>query len=599
MSCSKTLRRPPLVNQRRLIAVCGASSLVAIQACGSAGNPDIGQTGGGTGGLVANAGAGSSGISSTAGSPSAGSTNTLGGAAGASAGAGVGGMSGAGGATGTAGAGVSGTGGGMPVNEGDSVLERNHHPSRDGLFIQPKLTKAALATMAADTGFTANFTGAMWASPVYISNGPDGKGAFFVVTTGNDVIPLDETTGQPLASATGPWKKNFNIGPAPQNTGVPCGQIHPLGIISTPVIDATARTIYVAGAVGTDTITSHEVHAINIDDGTERPGWPVNVTGMKSGNVTFAPPAQNQRSALSLVGGKLYVAYGGHAGDCGNYHGWVIGIDTTDPTKRGGWATLGQGEAIWAAGGMASDGTSIFAVTGNSTVGAGDRATSDSEQVVRLAGLAVFTRSDQNLYFPTNWKQMDADDSDFGASNPIYLTVPGSTPANYIGAVAKNGNFYLLNATNLGGMGGHVLTLAVATGTMAIKTAPTAYATAKGVHFVLGVDANAACPGGVVAGRSMISVLLAPGSPPKASVEWCSPMQGEAGPISTTTDGTNNALVWYVNNDKLMAVDGDTGQPLYTSKEACSGVRKWTSAIAVKGRIVAGGDGHLCSWSAH
>ena len=122
-----------------------------------------------------------------------------------------------------------------------------------------------------------------------------------------------------------------------------------------------------------------------------------------------------------------------------------------------------------------------------------------------------------------------------------------------------------------------MLTLVVATGAMSVKTAPTTYATAKGVHFVLGIDANAACPGGVVAGRSMISVLLTSGSPPKASVEWCSPMQGEAGPISTSTDGSNNALVWYVNDDKLMAVDGDTGQPLYTSATlapACASGRR-------------------------
>ena len=57
---------------------------------------------------------------------------------------------------------------------------------------------------------------------------------------------------------------------------------------------------------------------------------------------------QNQRSALSLVGGTLYVAYGGHIGDCGNYHGWVMGIDTGIRPMRGGWATAGQGEGIWA-----------------------------------------------------------------------------------------------------------------------------------------------------------------------------------------------------------------------------------------------------------
>jgi hypothetical protein len=572
-----------------LFAACATGALVGGQACGS-GDSGLDAAGGYAGNSVAGAGrqasAGTGGVPATTGG-SAGVSNTLGGAAGTLGAAGVGG------ALGMAGAGTGGAaaGGGPPLNEGDSVLERNHHPSRDGQFVQPKLTRAALATMAADTGFAANFAGAMWASPVYITNGPGGKGAFFAATADNNVFALDEVSGKIL------W--TYKLGPAPQNTGVPCGLIHPLGILSTPAIDPLTRTIYVASAIGTDAIARHEVHAISIETGKSLPGWPVDTTGTKSGNTTFNAPPQNQRSALSLVAGNLYVAYGGHAGDCGNYHGWVIGINTADPTKRGAWATLGQGEAIWAAGGMASDGSSIFAVTGNSTVGAGDRGTSDGEQVVRLSTLAAFTRSDQNLYFPTTWKQMDSQDADFGASNPVYFSIPGATPANYIAAVAKDGRFYLLNAANLGGMGGHVLTLAVATGAMSVKTSPTAYRTAKGVHVVLGVDANAQCPGGVVPGRSMISVLLTAGSPPTAKVEWCSPFQGEAGPISTSTDGSNEALVWYVNNDRLMAVDGDPGKTLYTSQNTCSGVRKWSSAIAVKGRIIAGGDGHLCSWSVH
>ena len=82
-----------------------------------------------------------------------------------------------------------------PPAPSNSVLERNNHPSRDGHFVQPALTKAAAATMAFDTGFQATFTGAMFASPLYLENGPGGKGVFFAVTTGNDVFALDETTG--------------------------------------------------------------------------------------------------------------------------------------------------------------------------------------------------------------------------------------------------------------------------------------------------------------------------------------------------------------------------------------------------------------------
>jgi hypothetical protein len=48
----------------------------------------------------------------------------------------------------------------------------------------------------------------------------------------------------------------------------------------------------------------------------------------------------------------------------------------------------------------------------------------------------------------------------------------------------------------------------------------------------------------------------------------------------------------------LKGVSGADGKSVFSSSDNCSGVREWTSHIAVKGRIVAGGDGHLCSWSA-
>jgi len=275
-------------------------------------------------------------------------------------------------------------------------------------------------------------------------------------------------------------------------------------------------------------------------------------------------------------------------------------VNTANPAQRGAWTTLDQGSAIWAAGGMASDGTSVFAVTGNHTPNgshAADRSTTDSEQVVRITGMGAFDRKDQNLFFPTTWKNMDDDDSDFGSSNPVYFNLPGATPPNYIGAVAKDGKLYLLNATNLGGMGGAATTITVANGGMAVKTAPTVYRTAKGTHITFSTDNNAACTGG--SGQKIVSVLLKAGSPPTGTVDWCAAQTGEVtAPISTTIDGSSDAVVWYMSGNKLTAVDGDTGTNLYTSANSCTGTHRWTSPIAVKGRIVVGGDGNLCSWSA-
>ncbi len=587
------------LNQGLGLVACAAGLLGFTQACGSSGSD--GSPGGsssvagshttagsagspvGTGGSGATAGAGANGGSSTGGA-SGGVPGTPGGAPGT-----------AGTAGGTP---AGGSGGAPPVSEGDSVLERNNNAARDGLFVQPKFTKTAIPTIAPDATFNtgAKFTGNMWASPLYLAPAAaGGKGLFFAVTTGNDVIAIDETSGATV------WTKN--IGTPAQANGVACGNIHPLGILSTPVIDAATRTIYVAGAVGNaSTIQKHVITAYKADDGAAVAGFPVDTTGLTSGSVTFTAPPQNQRSALSLVGGKLYVGYGGHIGDCGAYHGWIVAVDTADPTKKAGWATLGQGEAIWAAGGFASDGTSIFPVTGNHTgsVGGDSRSTADSEAVVRLTGMAAFTRNDQNLYFPTTWKTMDTADADLGGSNSVLLSIAGATPASYIAAVAKDGNMYLLNPTNLGGMAGHGLTFKVSSGgAMAVKTSPTAYKTAKGTHYVFSTDSGAVCPGGG-GGKSIVSVLLKAGTDgkPTAAAEWCAPLTGAVtAPISTTTDGTANATVWFVDSGKLTAVDGDDGTKLFASTDTCSGVRQWTSPIATKGRVVVGGDTHLCSWS--
>ncbi len=489
-----------------------------------------------------------------------------------------------------------------PPAPSNSVLERNNHPSRDGHFIQPTLTKAAAKALMFDTAFQATFTGAMFASPLYLENGPGGKGVFFAVTTGNDVFALDESTGALV------WK--HNIGPSPTASGAGCGNISPIGILSTPVIDEAARTIYVAGAIGTGAaIQRHEVHALSVDDGTERAGWPVDVSKATApgaapdgGALPFMPSPQNQRSALSLVKGIVYVAYGGHVGDCGPYHGWVVAINTKQPTEMGAWATGGQGEGIWAAGGMASDGEGVFAATGNNTAGTSSHL--DSEEIARITGMGTFDRSTgANHFYPTSWLAMDRADSDFASNNPMYVPVPGATPSAFVVAFSKDGHMYMLDSTNLGSLGGQLVDLQVSLGN-SIHTVPTAYTSSQRVHVALSFDTAALCPPGSVAtGRVVMSVAIPPGTPPQPHVLWCAAIGGGAGPpapISTTTDGKSEAIVWYVNGTGLSGVDGDTGATIYAGPQGvCPSVRQWTSPIAVKGRIIVGADGHLCSWSVH
>ncbi len=543
-------------------------------------------------GLVCWPGAGCS--SDTAGSPSG---QALGGASGA---AGPGGAA-PGGAAGTGNRGAAGA----PFQSA-SVLERNNHPSRDGHFVQPALSKAAAARMALDTTFNAAYAGAVTGAPLFLDGDGGGPGIFVVVTTGNDVYALDEITGATV------WTTNLGA-PASKSGVTGCDGSNPLGVISTPVIDAGTATLYVAGALGDATgITSHAVWALSLADGSLKTGYPVDL----SQALGFDPKTHNQRGALSLVGSILYVPYGGHSGDCVvDMHGRVVAIDTAaNPPAVTGWQTAGQGEAIWAPGGMASAGDGVFAVTGNRLVSTGDHA--DSEEVVHVRGMGTVdkTSGSKDFFFPSDWSNKDQRDFDLGAVNPVLVDLPGSAGPALI-VTSKDGNGFILDSADLGA--GPIVSFDVTMQGMNVRSVPTAYVSGSTTFYAIAVGgAWDDCPGGTGNGSVVMGFALAPSLPIRPSVVWCAsyglvPKGSDEGKIwgapeapgliSTTTDGSSDALVWYMDRgNQLVALDGSTGASVFRDAAGtCGSVRKWTSPIAVKGRIVVAADGKLCSWSPH
>jgi hypothetical protein len=142
-------------------------------------------------------------------------------------------------------------------------------------------------------------------------------------------------------------------------------------------------------------------------------------------------------------------------------------------------------------------------------------------------------------------------------------------------------------------MDGHVAKLSIA---KSILTAPGAYTSKTGVHVVLQAN-GARCPAGI--GDSILSIPIPAGAPPVPTVAWCAPIGSHTQPIATTSDGKNDAIVWFMDGQNLVGVDGDTGTNVTTATGVCAAVRQWTSPIAVKGRIIVGADNRLCSWSPH
>jgi hypothetical protein len=488
---------------------------------------------------------------------------------------------------------------------GDSVVQRNKNPSRDGLFIQPSLTKAAAATLARDSSFTATYSGMVYASPLYAQDGPGGHGAFVVATESNDVFAFDETTGATL------WSANLGQGAQSAIPGQPnCSNIVPLGVTGTPYIDLASRTVYVSSALGTaatpSTIRTHAVHALSLDDGHERAGWPVDLSTLTASNtgVAFVPYLQNQRGSLIVVGGTLYVPFGGHSNDCGSYHGWLVAIPTANPAGVTAWATPVVGGGMWGPGGPSSDGTNVFASTGN-TFGA--TTWSGGEAVIRFGAGATFSGSTLDYFAPSNWKTvLDPQDKDMGGSGPVLVDVPGATPSAIVVAMSKYGVMHLLDRANLGGVGtGNGTTgEGVASDLVAsdeIINAAAAYRTATSTYVVFHIynpsSSGAHCPAGTTG--DLVAVAISATSPPTLRTAWCADNFGQGSPIVTTTDGTSDAIVWTAGaegSNRLHGFDGDTGRLVYSgggSGDVMSTLHRFTSPIAVHGRIVVAGDNHL------
>jgi len=240
-----------------------------------------------------------------------------------------------------------------------NVTQEHNNPSRDGLYIDSGFTRENAANLTRDLNFDGTISGHVYAQPLYIEGGPNGP-MVIAVTESNNVYALHADTGLPIWSRT-------DIGtPAP--TGACPGNIIPVGITGTPVVDLASRSLFFDALIDGNP-DKHFIYSLNVDTGATNPNWPVNVDAAVP---NFSSAVQEERGGLALVNGFVYVAYSGYNGDCGNYHGWVVGVDISSPSDVTGWATDAEGGGIWGHGGVASDGTKMFVVTGNTFTNQGD-----------------------------------------------------------------------------------------------------------------------------------------------------------------------------------------------------------------------------------
>ncbi|MCO6006125.1 PQQ-binding-like beta-propeller repeat protein [Actinoallomurus purpureus] len=270
--------------------------------------------------------------------------------------------------------------------------------------------------------WTARLDGAVYGQPIVVA------GTAYVGTENDTVYALDPATGRQV------WKRNLGT-PVPRSE-LPCGNIDPLGITGTPAYDAATRTVFVAMET---TGAHHTLVGLNATDGRVRFTRGLDVAAGRDRT------AEQQRGALAVAGGRVYVPFGGLDGDCGNYVGYVAASRTDGagavasyavPTRRMG--------GIWAPSGPAVDASGdVYVAVGNgaSTGGAYD----GSDSVLRLS--PDLTRR-VSYFAPKSWGQENSEDQDLGSTGPLLL------PGGRVLIAGKTGDVYLLDARDLGGIGG-------------------------------------------------------------------------------------------------------------------------------------------------
>jgi hypothetical protein len=462
-----------------------------------------------------------------------------------------------------------------------NVPQHHNHSNRDGLYVDPAFTYAASTNLTRDLDFNGAISGNVYAQPLYIEDGPGGQAMVIAVTESNNVYALNAASGSVI------WQDHLGA-PVPL-ADLPCGDINPLGITGTPVVDLTNRTLYVDAMTTPDggTTKQHLIFALSVDTGATNTGWPVNVNAAAQYNGTvFTSVSQNQRGALAVLGGYVYVPYGGHYGDCSSYRGWIIGVPENNPSSVLAWATAANGGGAWGPGGVASDdGIHPFFATGNtfnvSTWSGGDA-------VVRFQPGPVFSGLTNDYWAPTNWISLDDADLDLGSSGPLVVNVPGATPSQIIFQFGKDGKAYLLNRTNLGGVSPAVTTLSV--GGVARNAAVT-YRTSMGTYVALDTD------------NKIVSLRIGAASPPTLSVAWSVSLSGQGSPFTTSTDGTNNTIVWVIGSEsdqRLHGYNGDTGAVVFSgggSNELMANTRRFNTGIAARGRIYVANDNKVYAFT--
>lgn len=325
-----------------------------------------------------------------------------------------------------------------------NVLAQHNNLDRTGANLRESVLTPATVN-ARDFGMIVRHVvdDQVYGQPLVLTHVRIGGGTHDVVvvtTVNNSVYAFD--ANDPHAAAPF-WHVNFGLPANVNDSEFGCTDINGnMGIIGTPVIDAQAGTIYVVALTRVRTGFVQRLHALDVATGVDMPGSPVPIQA-----PDFDPLQQNQRPALALANGEVYVGYASHC-DKEPYHGFLMAYDARSLHQTAVFNTTptGMEGSIWQSGqapAIDSQGN-LYVVTGN---GSWDGKVNFGESFLKLSPQLKLL----DWFTPVDHSHLDAIDADVDSSGA--MLVPGTHEVMDGG---KQGVLYLVNTDRMGHLGGDI-----------------------------------------------------------------------------------------------------------------------------------------------
>lgn len=335
------------------------------------------------------------------------------------------------------------------VNVSNSaVLTYHNDNARDGAYLQ-EVTLNPSNVNSSQFGKLVSYPvdGQIYAQPLYLPqvNIPN-KGTYnvvYVTTENNSVYAFDAN-----ATSTNPatlWHVNLGTPVPVYDSGGPWPAV---GILSTPVIDATTNTMYVVAEVNSAN-PPFWLHALDVTTGQDKMS-PVGINGGYSGDSLSFSCYQRMGLALNPVNNWIYIAFG----SCS--HGWVFAYDKSSLEQKTIFNDTNgaAGGGLWASGGAPAIDDSTGDAYLMSGVDSGDQEwingstmTGYNDAFLRLSAndLSVL-----DYFSPDNNYTLAVSDVDLGSGANVL--VPGSStyPHELVGG-GKDGNIFVINRDSMGG----------------------------------------------------------------------------------------------------------------------------------------------------